>query len=139
MNNFSGVDNNYQQNNYQNTGYPNMDSIFNPGRHAQSNIPSINRNYIIVTSLQEALSKDAPYNSKGLYLHQDGEFEFEISTDSNGRKTYDIFKRVKCTNENDASMIPKAEYDELKAKVKKLEEAVYGKPTNAATNGNAEM
>ena len=118
------------------TGYPNMDSIFNPG-NVQNNIPQLNRNYIMVTSLQEALAKQSPYNSKGLYVHQDGEYEFEIFTDSNGRKTYEIYKRVNCTNEND--VIPKNQYDELKAKITKLEEVVYGRPANVVTDSDAKV
>jgi hypothetical protein len=136
----TGYNNFEQSGGYQNqqaprTGYPNMDSIFNPGGVNQNNVPRLNRNYIIVTSLQEALGKESPYNSKGLYVHQDGEYEFEIFTDSNGRKTYDIYKRINCTNEQDAMSIPKSQYDELSAKIKKLEEAVYGKSTSNATDG----
>lgn len=140
----NGYNNFEQSGGYQNqqtprTGYPNMDSIFNPGSVNQNNVPRLNRNYIMVTSLQEALGKESPYNSKGLYVHQDGEYEFEIFTDSNGRKTYDIYKRVNCTNENDAMSIPKSQYDELKSKIIKLEEAVYGKSASNATDGNATL
>ena len=135
MGNFNNMNNQGQQ--Y--TGYPNMDSIFNPGSVNQNNVPRLNRNFIMVTSLQEALGKESPYNSKGLYVHQDGEFEFEIFTDSNGRKTYEIYKRVNCTNENDAISIPKSQYDELKSKIIKLEEAVYGKSANDITNGTTKM
>ena len=125
--------------NQQYTGYPNMDSIFNPGSINQNNVPRLNRNFIMVTSLQEALGKESPYNSKGLYVHQDGEFEFEIFTDSNGRKTYEIYKRVNCTNENDAINIPKSQYDELKSKITKLEEVVYGKSANNVADGVTKM
>ena len=134
MNNFNQTDG-YQQS----TGYPNMDNIFNPGKIVQNNVPQLNRNYTIVTSLQEALSKQSPYNSRGIYLHQDGEYEFEIFTDVNGRKTYEVFKRVVCTNSNDAMSIPRNEYEELKTKIKKLEETVYGKPANNTSDGNATM
>ena len=122
--------NNFNQNTQ--PTYGNLDNIFNPGYN--NNLPVNNKNYTIVTSLQEALAKTAPYNSTGLYLHQDGEYEFEIRTDTNGRKTYEIFKRVKCTNDGDVMMIPKNEYNELKCKISKLEEAVYG-PKDDTSNG----
>lgn len=115
------------------TGYPNMDSIFNPG-NLSNNIPQLNKNYIMVTSLQEALGKESPYNSKGVYIHQDGEYEFEIFTDANGRKTYEIFKRVKCTNEKDIITVSRTDYEELKARLIKLEEYVHGKSADDITN-----
>lgn len=139
MTGFGGTN---QNNGYPNTGYPNMDAIFNPGRMAQNTKPMTNRNFIIVTSLQEALGKEAPYNSKGIYVHQDGEYEFEIFTNADGVKSYEIFKRVKCTNEADAAAVPKNEFEELKLKIKKLEDVVYAKPNvtgNASTSSNSEM
>lgn len=138
-NNFNNSNNYPNQATSQGTGYPNMDSIFNPGRINQNNLPQLNRNFLIVTSLQEALGKESPYNSKGLYVHQDGEYEFEIFTDSNGRKTYEIYKRVNCTNEKEIITVPKNEYIEIKEKINKLEETVYVRPSNDSTDGNAKV
>ena len=135
--NFDGFNNqsNANNNSQQGTGYPNLDSIFNPGTVNQNNYPSVNRNFVIVTSLQEALSKNSPYNSKGLYVHQDGEYEFEILTDYNGRKTYEIYKRVVCTNDRDVVTISKNEFDNFKQRLTNLEEKINAKPATNPTNG----
>ena len=140
MNNYDNFTNqNNMSNSQQRTGYPNVDNIFDPGNINQNNYPLVNRNFTMVTSLQEALSKNQPYNSKGLYVHQDGEYEFEIFTDLNGRKTYEIFKRVNCTKDKDIVTISKNDFDLLKQRLLKLEDAVYGKSANSSTDGIAKV
>ena len=136
---FNNFENQNTNNLQQSTGYPNMDSIFNPGGTIQNNNPTINKNFVLVTSLQEALSKNSPYNSRGLYVHQDGEYEFEIYTDLNGRKTYEIYKRVNCTKDRDIVTISQNEFNDLKQRLMKLEEIVNVKSATNITNGNAEM
>ena len=134
MNNSNGFGNSSQG-----TGYPNMDSIFNPGVGNQNSQRRIDTNYTYVTSLQEAMQKYAPFNSKGLYIHQDGEYEFEIFTDYEGKKSYKIFKRIECTKENDVMAISKQDIDEIKDKLKKLEDTVYGKSANDTSNGTSAL
>ena len=119
------------------TGYSNLDRIFNPGN--VNNQCTCDRNHILVTSLQEALAKQSPCNSKGIYLHQDGEYEFEIYTDYEGRKTYKIYKRVECTNEKDAQVISQSELAEIKERLSKLEEMVNAKSTAVVADGTPKM
>lgn len=123
-------------NNFNNAGYQ---TGSNYGRGPQDNTMMQDRNYTMVTSLQEALSKQAPLNSIGLYVHQDGEYEFEVFTDYIGRKNYKVYKRSDCTTEQNEVQMSKNDYNELKEKINKLEDVVYGRSTSDAKSGPAEM
>lgn len=122
----------------QSTGYSNLDRIFNPGNINLNNQKQCDRNYSLVTSLQEALAKSAPYNSKGIYLHQDGEYEFEIYTDYEGKKSYKVFKRTECSNQQEALAIPN-ELENIKTRLSKLEEMVNVKSATDTSDGPTKM
>lgn len=49
-------------------------------------------NKIFVTSLEDALNRYADNNTIMVYRHQDENLEYEITTDSYGKKTYKTFK-----------------------------------------------
>ena len=136
--------------------YPNMRSIFgsNPPNANQyyngNNVnqvqpqapqPQIQSNKLLVTSLEEALTRNAPLNSKIVYIHQDENLEFEIFTDINGRKTYTVFKRIIETEENrkQNSGVSREEYLELREKIKNLEAKLEVKNAKSDTTNNANL
>lgn len=132
--NYNTFDSPNQNTGYQqNSGYPNINNAFN--RNVR-NEPPIQTNKWLVTSLQEALSRPAPLGSRGVYYQQDGDYEYEIFTDLNGRKTYEVYKRIACNDESSNNVVSRNEIDELKQKILKLEEMIYAKPNIAATNVN---
>lgn len=55
-------------------------------------MPYENTNHIFVTSLEDALSRNAPPNSEIGYLHQDKPLLFNIKTDNLGKKTYTTYE-----------------------------------------------
>lgn len=136
--------------------YPNMRSIFGTPVQNQQNCmpqqapmnvpPQIQSNKLLVTSLEEALTRNAPLNSRIVYTHQDDNLEFEIFTDMNGRKTYSVFKRIPEAEDvrKQGQGVSREEYIELREKIKNLEkklEVANAKSTNAADSSanNADM
>jgi hypothetical protein len=79
-----------------------------------------------VQSLQEALQKYAPPNSRGIYHSQDGEYEYEIIVDVNGIKTYNTYKLTLCTKEPVQETITREDLKSILDKIKSLEEKVNG-------------
>ena len=56
-------------------------------------------NEIFVTSKEDALNRQVPFNSSVTYLHQDKPFGFQVVTDINGKKKVTAFRLVECTDE----------------------------------------
>ena len=56
-------------------------------------------NEIFVTSKEDALNRQVPFNSSVTYLHQDKPFGFQVVTDAQGKKTVTAFRLVECTDE----------------------------------------
>ena len=100
--------------------------------------PQIQTNKWVVTSLTEALARPAPPNSTGVYFSQDGEYEYEITTDANGIKNYDTYKRSLCSKE-EFVQIPTDDYRYLLAKMAELETKINGKPTTSSSTCSSEV
>ena len=56
-------------------------------------------NEIFVTSKEDALNRQVPFNSSVTYLHQDKPFGFQVVTDAQGKKTCTPFRLTPCTDE----------------------------------------
>ena len=56
-------------------------------------------NKIFVTGKEDALNRQAPFNSEIIYLHQDKPFGFQVYTDGQGKKTVTVFRLTECTDE----------------------------------------
>ena len=96
---------------------------------AQPTQSPIRTNKIFVTSLEDALNRNAEPNSEVVYLHQDQNLLFEIKTDMQGRKTYQTyqFAPYKAENAAPATETPYATKDELNALASKVDELLNKK------------
>lgn len=56
-------------------------------------------NMIFVTSAEDALNRQAEFNSTMVYFHQDQPFGFQVKTDMQGKKALQPFKTITCTVE----------------------------------------
>lgn len=72
---------------------------------------------IYVISLEDAMSRYAPNNSLMVYTLQDESMEFEIATDSQGRKMYKAYDRVPHVDQ------PKVQYATME-QLKQLEQRI---------------
>ena len=89
-------------------------------------------NKIFVTSLEDALNRYAEPNTIMVYRHQDEKFEYEIMTDSQGKKSYKTlvlgdYLAQNETKEQNQYTIPKDEFDAVKSRLKALEDEVMKK------------
>ena len=89
-------------------------------------------NKIYVMSLEDALNRYADPNTIMLYRQQDEAFEYEIATDSFGKKTYKVFevrqysapqRDEKATTGN----VSEEEFTRLKERLTTLERKVFNK------------
>lgn len=78
-------------------------------------------NKIYVTSLEDALNRNAPRSSEMVYFHQDANEFYVIKTDYDGRKSW---MRFPYSIPNQDSEIPatKADLNALMERIKRLEE-----------------
>jgi hypothetical protein len=82
-------------------------------------------NKIFVTSLEDALNRNAEPNSEVVYLHQDQNLLFEIKTDAQGRKVYQTYqfapyKAESAAPETETRYATKDELNALASKVNEL-------------------
>lgn len=89
-------------------------------------------NKIFVTSLEDALNRYAEPNTVMVYRHQDEKYEYEIITDSQGKKNYKtlILSDNSAKNEpitQPQYTIPKDEIDAIKDRLKVLEDELLKK------------
>ena len=84
--NFGRPNNYYSQ--MQNNAY---NGNFQPQMAIQQPQPQMRTNKLYVTSLEDALNRFAEPNTVIVYRHQDEKFEYEITTDAQGKKTYKTF------------------------------------------------
>lgn len=83
-------------------------------------------NKIFVTSLEDALNRYAEPNTIMVYRHQDEKFEYEIMTDSQGKKSYKTLILSDYTAQNseqkeNLNTISRDEFDAVKQQIKALE------------------
>lgn len=111
-----------QFNHFTNTPY---NANFQP-QMAQPQPPQMRTNKIFVTSLEDALNRYAEPNTIIVYRHQDEKFEYEITTDGQGRKSYKTFQLndysvQKANNIESQPIILREEIDDIKNRLDALE------------------
>ena len=89
-------------------------------------------NKIFVTSLEDALNRYADPNTIIVYRHQDEKFEYEITTDSYGKKTYKTLEIAPYSASQDEKtektyIISKEDFDAVKQRLDSLEKEVAKK------------
>ena len=84
----------------------------------------VRTNKIFVTSLEDALNRNAEPNSEVIYLHQDQNLLFEVKTDAQGRKVYQTYQFAPFKAESAApaaaAYVTKEEFDALAKKVDEM-------------------
>lgn len=94
---------------------------------AQPQPAQMRTNKIFVTSLEDALNRYAEPNTIMVYRHQDEKYEYEIMTDSQGKKSYktlvlgDYSVQNSEQKENLNTTISRDEFDAVKQQIKALE------------------
>ena len=113
---------NTQFNNFGNTPYM---GNFQP-QMAQPQPMQMRTNKIFVTSLEDALNRYAEPNTIMVYRHQDEKFEYEIMTDSQGKKSYKTlvlgdYSAQNSEQKENLNTISRDEFDAVKQQIKALE------------------
>lgn len=121
-------------NNGNNSGYGNGNPFSSTNQFEQY----IQTNKWSVQNLQDALNRYAPPNSRGVYYYNDGdtEYECEIYTDMHGQKSYQVYKRILCTN--DVNTMPK-EVQDLLVRIKNLEEKLNVQSSTNTNDGTSTL
>ena len=89
-------------------------------------------NKIFVTSLEDALNRYAEPNTIIVYRHQDEKFEYEIMTDSQGKKSYKTLVLGDYSAQNsekpqEPTYASKEEFDAVKQRLEALESEITKK------------
>lgn len=114
-----------QFNNFTNTPYM---GNFQP-QMAQPQPVQMRTNKIFVTSLEDALNRYAEPNTIMIYRHQDEKFEYEITTDAQGKKMYKTlqiseYSTIQGEKQSNPNIISTEDINGLKSRIKALEEYV---------------
>lgn len=93
---------------------------------AQPQPMQMRTNKIFVTSLEDALNRYAEPNTIMVYRHQDEKFEYEIMTDSQGKKSYKTlvlgdYSAQNSEQKENLNTISRDEFDAVKQQIKALE------------------
>ena len=107
-------------------------SNFQPQMAQQPQPMQMRTNKIFVTSLEDALNRYAEPNTIIVYRHQDEKFEYEIMTDSQGKKSYKTLVLGDYSAQNsektqNPTYISKEEFDGVKSRLEALESEVLKK------------
>jgi len=105
---------------------------FQPQMSQQVQPAQMRTNKIFVTSLEDALNRYAEPNTIMVYRHQDERFEYEIITDSQGKKTYKTLQLGDYTASQGGvqptqTQISVEEFNGLKGRIKALEDEILKK------------
>lgn len=105
---------------------------YQPQMAQQTQPAPMRTNKIFVTSLEDALNRYAEPNTIMVYRHQDEKFEYEIITDSQGKKSYKTlqladYSSVQTENDIIQPQISIEEFNGLKGRIKALEDEVLKK------------
>lgn len=105
---------------------------FQPQMVQQPQPAPMRTNKIFVTSLEDALNRYAEPNTIMIYRHQDEKFEYEIITDTQGKKSYKTLQLVdystqKEEKDNNQPVILREEIDDIKSRLDGLESEVLKK------------
>lgn len=128
MNDFYGRPNN-QFSQFGNTPYI---GNYQPQMAQQTQPAPMRTNKIYVTSLEDALNRYAEPNTIMIYRNQDEKFEYEIITDTQGKKSYKTlqladYSAVQTENNIAQSQISVEEFNSLKGRLEALESEVLKK------------
>lgn len=114
---------------------PQFNSLYNTpynGNYVPQNAQptQMRTNKIFVTSLEDALNRFAEPNTIIVYRHQDEKYEYEITTDSQGKKTYKTLELMAYsashgTKEEKPSIISQEEFEGVKSRLDNLEKAFF--------------
>lgn len=99
---------------------------------AQPQPMQMRTNKIFVTSLEDALNRYAEPNTIMVYRHQDEKYEYEIMTDSQGKKSYKTLVLGDFSAQNSEktatpTYISKEEFDAVKSRLEAIESEVLKK------------
>ena len=94
--------------------------------------PQMRTNKIFVTSLEDALNRYAEPNTIMVYRHQDEKYEYEIMTDSQGKKSYKTlvlgdFSAQNSDKQQEPTYASKEELYAFKSRLEALESEVLKK------------
>lgn len=114
---------NTQFNNFGNAPYM---GNFPPQMAQQPQPLQMRTNKIFVTSLEDALNRYAEPNTIMVYRHQDEKHEYEIMTDSQGKKSYKTLVLGDYSAQNSEQMqnptyVSREEFDAFKSRLEALE------------------
>lgn len=86
-------------------------------------------NKIFVTSLEDALNRYAEPNTIMIYRHQDEKYEYEITTDLQGKKSHKILVLSDYSEkkDNNPPIILREEIDDIKGRLDALEDELSKK------------
>jgi hypothetical protein len=120
---------NTQFNNFGNVPYM---GNFQPQMAQQPQPMQMRTNKIFVTSLEDALNRYAEPNTIIVYRHQDEKYEYEIMTDSQGKKSYKTlvlgdFSAQNSEKTTTPTYISKEEFDAFKSRLEAIESEVLKK------------
>lgn len=99
---------------------------------AQPQPMQMRTNKIFVTSLEDALNRYAEPNTIMVYRHQDEKFEYEIMTDSQGKKSYKTlvlgdYSAPQAEKKVETNTISNEEFNAVKMRLEALESEVLKK------------
>ena len=103
---------------------------YNMPQQQQQAVPQLKTNKIFVTSLEDALSRYAEPNSIMVYRHQDEKMEFEVITDSQGKKNYKTlvladYSPVNAQSGGGSNIISAEEFEGFKSRLNAIESEVF--------------
>lgn len=105
---------------------------FQPQMAQQTQNAPMRTNKIYVTSLEDALNRYAEPNTIMIYRNQDEKFEYEIVTDSQGRKSYKTlelgsYSVPQADKKAETTIISREEFDSVKGRLEALEAEILKK------------
>lgn len=94
--------------------------------------PQLRTNKVFVTSLEDALNRNAEPNTIMVYRHQDEKFEYEIFTDMQGKKTYKTlaltdYSTAEAHKEQGGILIPENILNAIEDRISALEGIIFKK------------
>lgn len=113
------------------------------GTNYQPQQSQMRTNKIYVMSLDDALNRYADPNTIMLYRQQDEKYEYEVTTDAYGKKTYAIYEikpysAPRDIKQEQTAIISKEEFDSVKGRLEVLEKEFSNKYNKKEKNGGIE-
>jgi hypothetical protein len=131
--------------NYGNLGGYGYNQPYNAGFQTPQTVvapqPQLRTNKVFVTSLEDALSRNAEPNTIMVYRHQDEKFEYEIYTDMQGKKTYKTlaltdYSTVEPHKEQGGILIPEETLKGIEGRISALEGVIFKKKEDKENKKN---